>query len=234
MKPSEIEQLHNVCMAIGELKSQLVDELPHYGHQALFFENDEITTGLLNNKTEIKINLLSGQLLYFDNEQGHFIDITKDDINEQLSKIAVKFNLKMPEPNLDKVSNSQLSAFYSYAIKAKRTIELFRMTLDGNFTLVHLWPHHFDFSVEWYTGKTDEQIGTGISPGDKEYSEPYLYMNPYPFNPEVTQYNLPIGKWHTASWKGIKIDREDLGKYPQNEVTDLLHQAFLIAKKNFG
>ena len=29
-------------------------------------------------------------------------------------------------------------------------------------------------------------------------------MNPYPFNPKVTKYNLPIGKWHTDSWKGIK------------------------------
>ena len=56
MTPSEIEQLHNVCMAIGELKSQLIKELPHFGHQALYFENDEITTGLLNNKTEIKIH----------------------------------------------------------------------------------------------------------------------------------------------------------------------------------
>ena len=234
MNPSEIEQLQNVSMAVGELKSQLIEELPHFGHQALFFENDEITTGLLNNKTEIKIHLLSGQLLYFHNEQGHFIDLTKDDVQEKLSKIVVKYNLKMPEIKLDTVSHSQLSKYYSYAIIAKRTIELFRMTLDGNFTQVHLWPHHFDFSVEWFTGKKDEQIGTGISPGDKEYSEPYLYMNPYPFNPKVTQNNLPIGKWHTTSWKGIKVDRDDLENYPQSEVTDLLHQAFLIAKKNFG
>ena len=233
MKPSEIKQLQNVCKAVSELKSQLIEKLPHFGHQALYFENDEISTGLLNNKTEIKINLLSGQLLYFHNEQGHFIDITKDGIKEKLSKISARYNLKMPQINLEKVSHNQLSEYYSYAIIAKRTIELFRMTLEGNFTLVHLWPHHFDFSVEWFTGKKDEQIGTGISPGDEQYSEPYMYMNPYPFNPKITQYNLPIGKWHTASWKGIKVDREDIGKYPQNEVTDLLHQAFLIAQKNF-
>jgi hypothetical protein len=233
MKPSEIEQLHNLSMAVGELKSQLIDELPHFAHQALFFENDEITTGLLNNKTEVKIHLLSGDLLYFHNEFGHFIDITKDGIQEKLSEITTKYNLKIPYINLDKVSHEQLSEYYSYAVKAKRTIELFRMTLEGNFTQVHLWPHHFDFSVEWFAGKKDEQIGTGISPGDEEYSKPYLYMNPYPFNSSVTKINLPIGKWHTSSWKGIKVEREDLGNYPQSEVTDLLHQAFLIAKKNF-
>ncbi len=105
----------------------------------------------------------------------------------------------MPETKLENVTHEQLSKFYDYAIKAKRTIELFRMRLEGNFTLVHLWPHHFDFSVEWFTGKKDEQIGTGISPGDEQYSEPYLYMNPYPFNQKVIENNLPIGTWHTST-----------------------------------
>ena len=233
MKPSEIKQLQNVCKVIGELKSQLIEELPHYGHQGLFFQNDEITTGQMNNKSEIKIHMLTGQLLFFHNEEGHYIDLIKDKISEKLLSLVEKYQIKMPDIQLENVDHSQLSAFYDYAIKAKRTIELFRMKLDGKFTLVHLWPHHFDFSVEWFTGKKDEQIGTGISPGDEQYQEPYLYMNPYPFNPKVTQNNLPVGTWHTSSWKGIKVEREDLAKYPQNEASDLLHQLFLIAKKNF-
>ena len=233
MKPEQIQQLQNACRGISELKSQLIEQLPHFGHQALFFQNDEITTGLLNNKTEIKIHLLTGQMQFFDNEYGNTIDITKDSFHEEFSKLVSKYNLKMPQSHMDPVDHGQLSEFYSYAVIAKRTIEHYRMTLEGNFTQVHLWPHHFDFSVEWFSGKKDEQIGTGISPGDEQYSEPYLYMNPYPFNPKVTEYNLPIGRWHTSSWKGIKVDRNDLGSYPQNEVTDLLHQLFLIAKKNF-
>lgn len=233
MNPLEIEQLHNACMVIGELKSQLIEQLPHYGNQALFFQNDEITTGQLNNKIEIKIHLLTGQLLYFDNEESHFIDLTQHDISEKLRTIVAIHNLKMPEVKLEPVTHNQLSKFYDYAIKTKRTIELFRMRLQGNFTLVHLWPHHFDFSVEWFTGQKDEQIGTGISPGDEQYSEPYLYMNPYPFNPKVIENNLPIGTWHTSTWKGIKVERADLGNYPQHEATDLLYQLFLIAKKNF-
>ena len=218
---------------ISELKSQLIEELPHFGHQSLFFENDEITTGQLNNKTEIKINLLTGQLLYFHNEEGHLIDITKTTFQEEFSKIVTKFNLKMPEIQLEAVGHSQLSEYYSYAVIAKRTIEHFRMTLEGNYTLVHLWPHHFDFSVEWFTGKKDEQIGTGISPGDEQYSEPYLYMSPYPFNPKVTENNLPIGKWHTSSWNGIKVDRNDLGKYPQKRSYRFASSNFFNSKKEF-
>src|SRR3972149_2975076 len=172
MNTSDIKQLQNVCMAIGELKSQQTEMLPHNGHQSLYFENDEITTGLVNNKTEIKIHLLTGQLLYFHNEVGHFIDLTKDNIYEKLSNITKKYNLLMPEIKLDNVSHGQLSEFYSYAIKAKRTIELFRMTLDGNFTLVHLWPHRRDFSVELLSRKIEEQNNTKLSSGDEQYTDP--------------------------------------------------------------
>ena len=233
MKPNEIEQLQNICKIISQLKSQLIDKLPHFGHESLFLQNDEITTGQLNNETEIKIHLLTGQFSYFHKEHGHIIDATKDEFGTQISQIISNYGLKLPNVKLEKIPHGQLSKFYDFAIKAKRTLELFRMRLDGNFTLVHLWPHHFDFSVEWFTGRADEQIGTGISPGDEKYSEPYLYMNPSPFNPKIIENNLPIGTWHTSTWKGIKLERADLGNYPQHEATDLLYQLFLIAKKNF-
>lgn len=64
----KISGLRTVCKTISQIKSQLIEELPHYGHDALFFHNDEITTGLLNNKTEVKLHLLTGELLYFHNE----------------------------------------------------------------------------------------------------------------------------------------------------------------------
>lgn len=233
MHPNEIEQLRNVCRAIGELKAQIIDPLPHEGHNGLFFQNDEITTGQLDNKTEIKIHLLTGQLLFFSDEKGHYIDLTKDDVSHKLKVLTSNYKLKIPKPKLENISHAQFSKFYEFAIKAKRTIELFRMRLEGSFSLVHLWPHHFDFSVEWFAGKKNQQIRTGISPGDEKYLEPYLYMNPYPFNSKVLENNLPIGNWHTSSWEGIKVEREDLGKYPQQEANDLLYQLFLIAKKNF-
>jgi len=43
------ENIHPICMVMGELKQQLIKELPHFGHHGLFYQNDEITTGQLNN-----------------------------------------------------------------------------------------------------------------------------------------------------------------------------------------
>lgn len=89
-----ISGLQTVCKIISQIKSQLIEELPHYGHDALFFQNDEITTGLLNNKTEVKIHLLTGELLYFHNEIGHFVDLTCDGFYERFESIVTKYGLK--------------------------------------------------------------------------------------------------------------------------------------------
>jgi len=176
----------------------------------LFLQNDEITTGLLNNKTEIKVNLLTVQLLYFDNEKGIFIDLEKDNILEKLKTITSNQNLKISTEFLNNTTKQELVKYYDFAKKASQILELFRMNLRGNFTLIHLWPHHFDFSLEWFTGNKEEQIGTGISPGDEQNSSPYLYMNPWPFEEKITKEQLPIGTWNTDGWNGIKVEWSEL------------------------
>ena len=82
------------------------------------------------------------------------------------------------------------------------------MRLREHFTQVNLWTHGFDFSVEWFTGKNDEQIGIGISPGHDQYGSPYLYVNPYPFNENVKKKFCQYGSWHTDGWNGIKVEIE--------------------------
>ena len=233
MPSLEFENLHQVCMTIGEIKQQLVEELPNFGHHGLFFQNDEITTGLLNNKTEIKINLLTGQLLYFDNEKGSFIDLKKDDILEKLKTVTSNQNLKISTESLNNTTDQELSEYHDFAKKATQILELFRMNLRDNFTLIHLWPHHFDFSLEWFTGNKDEQIGTGISPGDEQNSNPYLYMNPWPFNEKITNESLPIGKWNTDGWNGIKVEWGELEQISPKDAARKITGLFLIAKKSF-
>jgi len=220
-------------MEIGKLKQQLIKELPHFGHHGLFFQNDEITTGQLNNKTEIKINLLTGQLLYFHNEKGYFIDLKEDKIFEKLKGISSKQNLKLSKIQLENVNEKELQSYHDFAIKAKQILELFRMSLRENFTLVHLWPHHFDFSLEWFTGNKDEQIGIGISPADENYPFPYLYMNPWPFNKKIVKKSLPIGKWHSYQWKGIKVEWDELMQFTPKDAAKKLTELFLIVKKSF-
>ena len=233
---NRIKELHDACKVVSVLKAQLIEELPHYRHDALYLNNDEITTGLLNNKTEIKIHLLTGQLLYFHNEQGYYVDLTHEgDILDKLQYIVTKFGLKLPESAtfLTHLNIDDLSYYLEYATKARRCLELFRMKLTGIFTQVHLWPHGFDFSVEWFPKKNGEQIGVGISPGDDQYESPYLYVNPYPFREKMIGNILNIGIWHTGKWNGIKVEWKDLENKTEQEISMGIYDLFLIAERNF-
>jgi hypothetical protein len=230
----KIRDLQNVCKIVSKLKSQLIEELPHYGHDALFLKNDEITTGLLNNKTEIKINLVTAELLYFDNEQGYLVELTRDEIIERLQDIVTRYGLNIPRtPSLTNLNTEDLSDYLVFATKANRSLELFRMKLIGHFTQVHLWPDGFDFSIEWFTNKNDEQIGVGISPGDGQYESPYLYVNPYPFNEMMVNESLFTGRWHIVGWKGIKVEWKDLERKPEQQISGEIYDLFLVAQGNF-
>lgn len=210
---------------------------PHYSHDALFLKDVEITTGLLNNATEIKIHLVTGQLLYHQNEVADFIDLfAADDIVEEINMIVTKYGLdtRPIAGKLRKLEANDLLDYLMFATKANRSLEMFRMKLRGNFTQVHLWTHGFDFSVEWFTNENDEQIGIGISPCDVQYESPYLYVNPFPFKENMLEHPLPMGIWHTAgSWLGIKVEWEALENNSEKEIASKIHDLFVIANHNF-
>jgi hypothetical protein len=230
----KIKDLKKVCKIISKLKSQLIEELPHYGHDALFLKNDEITTGLLNNITEIKINLVPGELLYFHNEHGHIVDLTRHELIETIKGTVSMYGLNIPQiAGLTNLNIVDLSDYLAFAKKVNRSLELFRMKLTGHFTQVHLWPDGFDFSVEWFTDKKEEQIGLGKSPGEDKYRSPYLYVNPYPFKEMMINESLVSGIWHTVGWKGIKVEWKGLENKTEKQISDEIYDLFLIAQRNF-
>jgi hypothetical protein len=229
----KISGLRTVCKTISQIKSQLIEELPHYGHDALFFQNDEITTGLLNNKTEVKIHLLTGELLYFHNEIGHFVDLTRDGFYESLESIVTKYGLNMPKVPSLTLRQECLFEYITFAKRVNKSLELFRMNLRDHFTQVHLWPHGFDFSVESFINGDKDQIGVGVSPGDDSYEAPYLYVNPYPFSENIIHQPLPIGKWHTQGWNGIKVEWNDLNIKKAQDISTDIYTLYQVAVHNF-
>ena len=228
-----ISGLRAVCKIISQLKSQLIEELPHYGHDSLFFQNDEITTGLLNNKTELKIHLLTGELLYFHNETGHFVDLTLDGFHKKLELIVTKYGLSMPKAPSLTLQEENLVGYIPFARRANQSLELFRMKLRDHFTHVHLWPHGFDFSIESFIKGRDGQIGIGVSPGDDSYELPYLYVNPYPFRKNIIRKPLPIGKWHTTGWNGIKVEWNEIENKREQDISSQIYDLYHVAMSNF-
>jgi len=232
-QPLKVSSLQRICIGVGRIKEELIEELPHHGHRALYFSNDEITTGILNNKTEIKIHLATGKLLYFDNEAGHYVDLLNDDVGGKLQSILSKAGVGIELERLENPAQEDLDTYRFFASHAKKILETVRMGLEGRFTQVHLWPHHFDFSVEWFAGDSGGQVGIGVSPGDEKHPMPYLYVNPWPFDEKVLEQRLPLGAWHTEEWKGIRVEWSEIVQYHPQEAASRVTDLFHIARRGF-
>lgn len=87
------------------------------------------------------------------------------------------------------------------------------MELIDHFTQVHLWTDGFEFSVEAFMMKNNEQIGVGDSPGDSKYESGKVYVNPYPFNENTIDQSLSRQvvniclEWNKVEWKELENNR---------------------------
>ena len=129
MKEKEVRELHDFCKLLSDLKSQIITtKLPHFGHDALFLQNDEITTGLINNITEIKIHLLTGQLIYSCNEDNFSVNLKDkvytDVIAQKILKLVTKYGLALSQSiNIERISEERLLSFHTFSLKAKMSLE---------------------------------------------------------------------------------------------------------------
>ncbi len=93
--------------------------------------------------------------------------------------------------------------------------------------ILDILPLYSEFELplpdESFMRKNNEQIGVGVSPGDENYESPYLYVNPYPFNENIVDQSLPIGKWHTSGWNGIKVEWRELENKIEQEIASEIY-----------
>jgi hypothetical protein len=66
---------------------------------------------------------------------------------------------------------------------------------------VQLWPEHFDMSVE--LGSEQARAAYGVSPGDAEHPEPYLYVAPWVAPP-------PGALWNATGFTGAELSYSEL------------------------
>ncbi len=95
------------------------------------------------------------------------------------------------------------------------------------------WPHHFDIAV---LDSIDDQknVGTGLSPGDGSYDEPYWFVSPSP-RPEGELPALEKGHWHREGFLAAILTGTDIvsdGGTEQGPFVDtFIDNATKIARK---
>jgi hypothetical protein len=81
---------------------------------------------------------------------------------------------------------------------------------------VRCWPHHFDLATlivldACVDREHSRSVGTGLSPGDETFDEPYWYTNAYPSDASATLRALAGGGfWNREGFFGAVLRGSDL------------------------
>jgi hypothetical protein len=75
---------------------------------------------------------------------------------------------------------------------------------DGDPTLVRLWPEHFDIALELGSAAAGQRANFGVSPGDDDHDEPYLYVGP--FDHDAASGEL----WNATGFAGAELRYSEL------------------------
>lgn len=102
---------------------------------------------------------------------------------------------------------AELARWYSVANAVLSDLTDRYAVLQPGPSPVYCWPHHFDLAVlltlEDGDPETAKSIGIGLSPGDDFYTQPYVYVNPWPHLEPVDLPPLDApGQWHTDQFVG--------------------------------
>jgi hypothetical protein len=82
-----------------------------------------------------------------------------------------------PLPDVDPAAATVLGEFYGFGCSVLE--QLRADEVDGDPSLVQLWPEHFDIALELGDERAGRRGYFGASPGDQDHDEPYLYVTPY-------------------------------------------------------
>jgi hypothetical protein len=108
----------------------------------------------------------------------------------------------------------------------------FRSTLSGNKSPVQLWPHHFDMSLSWFSGRlvpgkdpndaelSEEQMMFGFSTGDDGIPDAYFYITAYPIPDGFPNFDMPVGaRWNTNGFQGGVMMYDEFASADNPKVT---------------
>ena len=104
--------------------------------------------------------------------------------------------------DVDDASAQALGALYAFAWDVLTVLH--DEAPDGaDVSELHLWPEHFDVALEQGAEAEGRRAGYGVSPGDADHPEPYLYVGPWAEPPSGPD-------WTATGFRGAELGYADL------------------------
>ena len=227
------DTLHRVVRMAGALRRHYMPAQKHWWHITLTVSARGLTTtpfpaGDLN--VEITLDLLTHRLL-IEGSGGHQIALPLQAQTEAglRGQIESGFRIMGLELESDLLSAFDCEETLSYDVSAAgqyframgwidAVFRRFKGGLREETGPVHLFPHHMDLSMNWFSGRrvpgidpadaenADEQLNFGFVTGDESIPDAYFYVTAYPVPDGWADLELPAGAhWHTEGWTGAVL-----------------------------
>lgn len=245
------DTIHGYAKVLGMIRKSLSPRQKHWWHVSLRIEAGGLTTTSIpsgDTSFEIILDLPIHKLII------NTVDGKKWETNLQgqpASQLCLEMvsalNAMGIHPDIDckllsdwPASNYDISVakeIWQSLSQLDAILKQFKEELPGETSPSQLWPHHFDLSMVWFSGRlvpgidpadeenAAEQMNFGFSFGDQAIKEPYFYITAYPWQNGLLTAHLPEGAtWHTESFSGamMKYDTLVSSKTPKDTLFNFL------------
>ncbi len=237
----ERKYIHKIALMMGDIRENLTTPEADWSHITLeAYDNGIRTPEMTGPINRITYNIIDNDLSFYYGLKIQTINLSglsSNEIHEMLSDQLQKYNIvlkKYPEYNneiINKLDRARAN-FVNQSCFFDGVLKKFHSSIStGEKTPVHLWPHGFDDSFIWKSGKKvngeEVQLGIGISFGDKYYDLPYVYLTVNPSNPRIRNIMAPRGHFHDEGWEGFVLHYADIQKERTAEEQEKVTMDFL-------
>lgn len=229
------DALHAYARVIGSIRRGMTPFAKHWWHITLSVSARGLTTTPIpaNGATfELVLNPMQGQLELSTSEgrearipfHGQSQRALYGAIVASLGELGVRCSVQLEPADTSYEYLPDAAAQFWCALTQIDTIyKEFKGGLREETGPVHIFPHHFDISLNWFSGRlvqgadpsdaeaADEQMNFGFVTGDESIAEAYFYATAYPKPATLTDAPLPDGAyWHTEGFTGAILMYDQL------------------------
>ncbi len=238
------DTLHAYSRILGKIRQALSPPQEHWWHASLLPSDGGLSTGPMpvsgrnddsRDSCSLTLDLNQHAVTIAGQESSQTISLASHSIHSLTNAILQALNKRGIQPAIDRslfTDETPRSYNPDHAQQYNQVLQTlagiwrgFQTELSGKTSPVQLWPHHFDLSLVWFSGRNvpgvdpndvenaQEQMAFGFSTGDEDISDPYIYITAYPFPDGLTAAVLPEpARWHTSGWQGALIPYNELAQ----------------------
>ena len=225
------DTLHQYARIVGKIRGHYMPRSKHWWHVTLSTSARGLTTtpfpvgGL--NVMELTLNLAQHQFVIASSDgwitAWPLAGQSAAGLCRRISATLASVGIKLKVDILTTFGNEEVLPYDSLATShflrginwIDCVFKTFKNGLREETSPVHIFPHHFDLAMNWFSGRlvpgadpadderADEQMNFGFVSGDSSVPDAYFYATAYPAPEGWTDLLLTGGAyWHTEGWSG--------------------------------